>query len=130
MSFDGVVSGFALRNIAELGDTFRECARILRPMGRIALLEVDTPTNPAIRLGHEAWFRYGVPALGALLSVREAYRYLPRSVAYLPAPDQMRELLELAGFIHIQRRTLLFGAVQVVTATRALVAPGAVATRS
>lgn len=117
-TFDGVVSGFALRNIAELQLAFNECARILRPYGRISLLEVDTPSNPAIRFGHDLWFHYGVPIIGALLSVSEAYRYLPRSVAYLPGHDEMRSMLELAGFHHVQRRALLFDTVQVITATR------------
>jgi demethylmenaquinone methyltransferase/2-methoxy-6-polyprenyl-1,4-benzoquinol methylase len=117
-SFDGVISGFALRNIAELQTAFDECARILRPYGRIALLEVDTPSNRAIRLGHDLWFHYGVPTIGALLSVREAYRYLPRSVAYLPSHEKMQTMLELAGFHHVQRRALLFETVQVITATR------------
>ena len=126
-SFDGLVSGFALRNIAELQAAFDECARILRPYGRIALLEVDTPTNPAIRLGHDLWFHYGVPAIGALLSVREPYRYLPRSVAYLPAHDEMATMLELAGFHHVQRRALLFETVQVITATRRPPVPSAAA---
>lgn len=124
-SFDGVVSGFALRNIAELQAAFDECARVLRPFGRISLLEVDTPKNPLIRAGHDVWFHYGVPMIGSLLSVREAYRYLPRSVEYLPEPDEMRKMLERSGFIHVHRRQLVFGTVQVVTATRAPSARGA-----
>jgi demethylmenaquinone methyltransferase/2-methoxy-6-polyprenyl-1,4-benzoquinol methylase len=124
-SFEGVVSGFALRNIADLEQAFRECARILKPMGRLSLLEVDSPANPLVRLGHDAWFHYGVPAVGALLSLREPYRYLPRSVAYLPLPDEMRAMLEGAGFTHIQRRPLVLGTVQLITATRLPSAEGA-----
>ena len=124
-SFDGVVSGFALRNIADLEGAFDECARVLKPLGRLSLLEVDTPENPLIRAGHDVWFRFGVPIIGAVLSVREAYRYLPRSVAYLPALEEMRAMLERAGFIHVHRRQLVFGTVQIVTATRAPSARGA-----
>lgn len=124
-SFDGIVSGFALRNIAELQRAFDECARVLKPLGRLSILEVDRPTNPLMRAGHDVWFRLGVPILGALLSVREAYRYLPRSVQYLPSPSAVQQMLEAAGFIHVYRRQLVFGTVQVLTATRAPSAQGA-----
>jgi len=117
-AFDGVVSGFALRNIADLQASFDECARIMRPLGRLSLLEVDTPANPLIRFGHDLWFHYGVPAIGSMLSVREAYHYLPRSVAYLPNPAEMAAMLEKSGFTHVEHRTLVMGTVQVVTATR------------
>ena len=117
-SFDGIVSGFALRNIAELQRAFDECGRIIRPHGRLSLLEVDRPANKAIRFGHDLWFHYGVPAIGAALSVSEAYRYLPRSIAYLPPPEEMRTMLEHAGFDHVQRRPLLFDTVQIITATK------------
>lgn len=117
-SFDGVVSGFALRNIADLQAGLHECARVTRPLGRLALLEVDRPSNPVVRLGHDLWFRHGVPIIGSLLSVREAYRYLPRSIAYLPAPPELVMMLEAAGYIHVERRSLLLGTVQIVTATR------------
>jgi demethylmenaquinone methyltransferase/2-methoxy-6-polyprenyl-1,4-benzoquinol methylase len=117
-SLDGVVSGFALRNIADLQASFDECARITRSLGRLALLEVDRPLNPLVRAGHDIWFRHGVPIIGSLLSVREAYRYLPRSVEYLPSPDELSVMLEKAGFTHVEHRSLLLGTVQIVTATR------------
>lgn len=117
-SFDGVVSGFALRNIADLQASFDECARVMRPLGRLSLLEVDTPANPLVRYGHDLWFHYGVPTIGSLLSVREAYHYLPRSVAYLPSPTEMTTMLEKSGFTHVEHRTFVMGTVQVVTATR------------
>ncbi|HEY5274569.1 MAG TPA: ubiquinone/menaquinone biosynthesis methyltransferase [Acidimicrobiales bacterium] len=117
-SFEGVVSGFALRNIAELQASFDECARITRSLGRVALLEVDRPSNPLVRVGHDVWFKHGVPRIGALLSVREAYRYLPRSVEYLPPPPELAVMLEKAGFTHIEHRSVMLGTVQIVTATR------------
>ena len=117
-SFDGVVSGFALRNIADLQASFDECARITKSLGRLALLEVDRPSNPMVRVGHDVWFHHGVPIIGSLLSVREAYRYLPRSVEYLPSPDELAVMLEKAGYTHVEHRSLLFGTVQIVTATR------------
>lgn len=116
--FDGVVCGFAVRNFADLEATLAECARVLRPRGRLALLEVDIPQRDIVRLGHRLWFNYGTPIIGALLSEREAYRYLPRSVAYLPDPNRMATMLGDAGFIDVERRSLLLGSVQIVTATR------------
>jgi demethylmenaquinone methyltransferase / 2-methoxy-6-polyprenyl-1,4-benzoquinol methylase len=117
-SFEGVVSGFALRNISELQATFDECARVTRSLGRVAFLEVDQPPNPLVRIGHDVWFRRGVPLIGSLLSVREAYRYLPRSVEYLPSPPEIAVMLEKAGFTHIEHRRLMMGTVQIVSATR------------
>ncbi|HVB05816.1 MAG TPA: ubiquinone/menaquinone biosynthesis methyltransferase [Acidimicrobiales bacterium] len=117
-ALDGVVSGFALRNFADLGATFAELARVLRPGGRLAILEVDRPANPLLRLGHRLWFERVVPRLGALLSDARAYAYLPRSVAYLPDPSALATALEAAGFTAVTRLRLSGGLTQVVTATR------------
>ena len=86
---DGVTCGFALRNFASLPPFFAELARVVRPGGRIALLEVAEPPNRFLRWGHGVYFGKVVPLVGGLLSDPAAYRYLPRSVAYLPEPDAM-----------------------------------------
>jgi demethylmenaquinone methyltransferase/2-methoxy-6-polyprenyl-1,4-benzoquinol methylase len=116
---DGVTSGFALRNVADLDALLAELARVVRPGGRIALLEVDEPRAPLMRLGHRIWFSRVVPAIGALLSDADAYRYLPRSVAYLPSPEHLRAMLRAAGFRTVGRRSLGGGVAQLLTATRA-----------
>jgi len=113
-SVEGVVSGFALRNFAELD----ELARIVRPGGRIALLDVASPSNPVLRAGHGAYFGHVVPRIGGLLSDASAYRYLPKSVAYLPAPAVMLDRLGAAGFGAIERRLLSGGISQLIMATR------------
>jgi demethylmenaquinone methyltransferase/2-methoxy-6-polyprenyl-1,4-benzoquinol methylase len=118
-SVDGVVSGFAVRNFSDLEAAFGEIARILRPGGRVALLEVDTPRSHLLRLGHGIWFTAVVPRLGALVSDKSAYRYLPRSVAYLPDVKRFEELLRGAGFKSIENKPLSGGIVQVILATRA-----------
>jgi len=118
-SLDGVVSGFAVRNFADLPGVLDECARVLRSGGRIALLDVDTPSSPLLRAGHKVWFTAIVPRLGAALSDRAAYRYLPRSVAYLPPRDELLELVADAGFVAARHHSLSGGITQVVTATRA-----------
>ncbi len=115
---DGVTCGFALRNLVGLDAFVTELARIVRPGGRIALLEVSEPSNPVLRLGHRFYFGRVVPRIGSALSDRDAYRYLPRSVAYLPPAPALVRLLVTAGFPDATRRALSGGIVQLLTGTR------------
>ncbi len=117
-AFDGLVCGYALRNFSDLATTLAECARVLRPGGRLAVLEVDAPTSRLWRAGYDAWFTKAVPALGGALSDRAAYRYLPQSVAYLPSAPALRRLLRDAGFSAVGIRPLAGGLSQLVVATR------------
>lgn len=91
---------------------------MVRPGGRIALLEVATPPNPVLRFGHGIYFGQVVPRIGAAMSDGDAYRYLPRSVAYLPEPEEMLAMLDEVGFTHVRRTLLSFGIAQLITATR------------
>jgi demethylmenaquinone methyltransferase/2-methoxy-6-polyprenyl-1,4-benzoquinol methylase len=116
---DGATCGFALRNFASLPPFFAELARVVRPGGRIALLEVAEPPNRFLRFGHSLYFGKVVPFIGGLLSDGAAYRYLPRSVAYLPEPDVLLAQLADAGFVDVERRLLSVGISQLITATRA-----------
>lgn len=117
-SVDGVTCAFGLRNFADVRGALEEMARILRTSGRLALLEVSVPSNRLARLGHSVYFNRVVPRIGSVLSDRTAYRYLPQSVAYLPGPEGMVEMLEASGFRGFERRLLGLGAAQLVTATR------------
>jgi demethylmenaquinone methyltransferase/2-methoxy-6-polyprenyl-1,4-benzoquinol methylase len=116
---DGIVCGFALRNFLALDPFLAECARVLRRGGRVALLEVAAPVNPVLRTGHSVYFGKVVPLVGGLLSDRAAYRYLPKSVAYLPPGDGLVPLLVDAGFPDARRRLLSVGIAQLLTGTRA-----------
>jgi demethylmenaquinone methyltransferase / 2-methoxy-6-polyprenyl-1,4-benzoquinol methylase len=117
-SLDGTVSGFTLRNFVALPPVFAELARVIRPGGRIALLDVSAPANPVMRAGHSVYFGHVVPRIGAVLSDGAAYRYLPRSVAYLPPAGELLDLLRQAGFDSVGRRLLSGGLTQLITATR------------
>ena len=117
-SVDGVTCGFALRNLTDLDAFFVELARAVRPGGRIALLDVGVPTNPAIRFGNSIYFGKVVPRIGALLSDGAAYRYLPKSVAYLPEPAEMVAMLRGAGFGDASHRLLSGGLTQQLLGTR------------
>lgn len=117
-ALDGVTCGFALRNLVDLGAFFDELGRVVRPGGRIALLEVAEPANPVLRWGHGIYFGTVVPRIGGLLSDPAAYRYLPKSVAYLPEPAVMLDRLAAAGFRDVRRTLLSTGIAQLVTATR------------
>ena len=115
---DGATCGFALRNLVDLEVFFAELARAVRPGGRIALLEVAAPPNPVLRVGHAVYFGRVVPVIGGLLSDPGAYRYLPRSVAYLPDPPRLLAMLGSAGFADAGRTLLSGGISQLLVATR------------
>ena len=74
--------------------------------------------SPVARAIHGAWFRHAVPFVGGLVSDRAAYRYLPASTAYLPSLPELLALVVAAGIVDVSRRTLGFGAAQLVTGTR------------
>ncbi len=115
---DAAVCGFALRNLVALDPFFDELARVLNPGGRIALLDVSQPDNRLVKLGHSVYFNRVVPLVGGLLSDRNAYGYLPRSVSYLPDAEVMVTMLEGAGFVNARRSQLSGGLAQLITATR------------
>jgi demethylmenaquinone methyltransferase/2-methoxy-6-polyprenyl-1,4-benzoquinol methylase len=114
-----VTCGFALRNFVSLPAVLRECARVLAPGGRLALLEVDRPDAWLVRTGHSLYFDRLVPRIGALLSDRAAYRYLPDSTSYLPARAELLALIAGSGFANVTKHRLLLGTAQLLLAERA-----------
>jgi demethylmenaquinone methyltransferase/2-methoxy-6-polyprenyl-1,4-benzoquinol methylase len=116
--FQGLTCGYALRNFTDLAAVLNEMGRIVAPGGRISLLEVAEPRSGIWRAGFRIWFRHVVPFVGSLLSDRAAYRYLPRSTAYLPSAGELTRLLGEAGFVAVNHRLVMGGLSQQFLATR------------
>ena len=107
-----------MRNLVDLPTFFVEVARVLKPGGRVVLLDVGVPHNPIISFGNNIYFGKIVQKIGALLSDKDAYRYLPRSVAYLPPRAELTAMLRTAGFSDAEHRQLSVGLTQLLSGTR------------
>ena len=113
-SFDAVTIGFGLRNVTDIPRALAEMARVLRPGGRMACLEVTKPRVPLLAAGFYTYFDHVVPLLGALLSPsREAYTYLPCSLRPFPDAPLLRHMMLEAGFRRVHLRLLNFGTIAV-----------------
>lgn len=117
-SFGGAVSAFVLRNLNDLPGAFAELGRVVAPGGRVALVDITGPTRPVLRKLFDAYFGTAAPTLGALVGKRDEYRYLVRSLAQLPPPDEVSAMLRVAGFADCTARPLTAGIVTLVSATR------------
>jgi demethylmenaquinone methyltransferase / 2-methoxy-6-polyprenyl-1,4-benzoquinol methylase len=115
-SFDVATVGFGVRNLAELERGLRELRRVLRPGGRIAVLEITRPRG-ALRPFFSVWFERIVPLAGRLLPGGRAYGYLPASVRRFPPAEELAELLEHAGFENVRFRLLAGSIVALHTGT-------------
>jgi demethylmenaquinone methyltransferase/2-methoxy-6-polyprenyl-1,4-benzoquinol methylase len=115
--FDAATVGFGVRNLADLEGGLRELARVLRPEGKVAVLEITRPRG-ILRPFFRLWFDGVVPVLGRVLPGGEAYTYLPASVRRFPGPDELSALLEAAGFEEVRYRLLGGGIVALHVGTR------------
>jgi demethylmenaquinone methyltransferase/2-methoxy-6-polyprenyl-1,4-benzoquinol methylase len=95
--FDAATVGFGARNFSDLPRGLAELARVVRPGGRVVVLEITTPTQPPLSTLLELWFDRLVPALGKLAGDAEAYSYLPSSVRRFPPPDALAAMLWSCG---------------------------------
>ena len=109
-SFDAVTVGFGVRNLADLDDGVGEMARVLRPGGRLVILEITQPQKPPLSTFFSLWFDRIVPLLGRFAGDPEAYSYLPESVRSFPPPEGLAAIMDRAGFERI-RYTILAGGI-------------------
>jgi demethylmenaquinone methyltransferase/2-methoxy-6-polyprenyl-1,4-benzoquinol methylase len=113
-SYDAATVGFGVRNVDDLERGLAELRRVLRPRGRVGVLEITQPKG-ALRLFYRLWFDRIVPLLGRVLPGGSAYTYLPASVRRFPGPDELARLLEDAGFGGVRYRTFAAGIVALHT---------------
>ncbi len=119
-SFDLVTIGFGLRNLADYGAGLRECQRVLRPGGRLAVLEFSVPTGAVFRRVYHLYLKRLVPAVGKALSRRKgAYRYLADTVQAFPDQEALGRLIEDSGFAPTRWVNLTGGIVALHLASKA-----------
>jgi demethylmenaquinone methyltransferase / 2-methoxy-6-polyprenyl-1,4-benzoquinol methylase len=109
-SFDAVTIGFGARNLADLDKGLAEMVRVLRPGGRVVILEITRPQREPLASFYSVWFDKVVPALGNVAGDSDAYSYLPESVRTFPEPRELAARMDAAGFAGI-RWLLLAGGI-------------------
>ena len=117
-SFDAVTVGFGARNLADLDKGLAEMARVLRPGGRVVVLEITRPRREPLASFYSVWFDRLVPLLGNLAGDPEAYSYLPESVRSFPEPEALAAKIDAAGFEQIRWLLLAGGIVAIHSAAK------------
>ncbi|MBK8047712.1 MAG: ubiquinone/menaquinone biosynthesis methyltransferase [Anaerolineales bacterium] len=117
--FDAVVSGFVVRNLVDRVAAFREMARVTKPGGRVACLEITPPTNALLSPLYQLYFFRVVPMVGGLVSGDlQAYSYLPNSTVDFPAPADLARLMEQAGLQNVFYVERMMGTVAIHAGTK------------
>ena len=101
-SFDAATVGFGARNFSDLGRGLAEMARVVRPGGRVVVLEITTPQRPPLSWFFRLWFDRIVPGLGKLAGDPDAYSYLPNSVRRFPGPRELGAEMAAAGLTDVR----------------------------
>jgi demethylmenaquinone methyltransferase/2-methoxy-6-polyprenyl-1,4-benzoquinol methylase len=114
-AFDAATVAFGIRNVVDAPRGLAEMARVVRPGGKVLVLEFTTPRNALLRRGYLAYFGHVLPRVGRMIARSEidAYRYLPDSVARWPAPDELKAVLERSGLAEVAYE-LVFGGVAAI----------------
>ena len=118
-SFDALTIGFGARNLADLEKGLSEMARVLRPEGRLVILEITRPQREPLASFYSLWFDRLVPVLGSLAGDSEAYSYLPESVRSFPEPRELAGKIDAAGFTEIRWLLLAGGIIAIHSGARA-----------
>ena len=118
-SFDAVTVGFGARNLADLEKGLSEMGRVLRPGGRLVILEITRPEREPLSSFYSLWFDRVVPVIGTFAGDSDAYNYLPNSVRTFPAPEKLAAMMEAAGFTEIRWLLLAGGIIAIHSATKA-----------
>ena len=114
--FDAVVSGYLMRNVVDIGQALDEQRRVLKPGGRIVILDTSPPPENPLKPLITLHLRYGIPLIGRVIGGKEAsdaYRYLPESTASFKTPLELARLVEAAGFEDVRFKSLMFGTMAV-----------------
>jgi len=117
-TFDAVTVGFGVRNLADLERGVGELARVLKPGGRLVILEITNPTRPPLSTFFGIWFDRVVPMLGTLAGDRDAYTYLPESVKRFPPPEGLAMVMDRAGLERIRYTVLAGGIIAIHSGAR------------
>jgi demethylmenaquinone methyltransferase/2-methoxy-6-polyprenyl-1,4-benzoquinol methylase len=117
-AFDAALTAFALRDVADQRVFLEEMARVTRPGGSVALLEIGRPLRQPMRLGFDLWFRGAVPRVAAAMGQGESHRFLVRSLAYLPHPADLAAMLAESGVEQVTWRDLSLGAARLFAGRR------------
>jgi demethylmenaquinone methyltransferase/2-methoxy-6-polyprenyl-1,4-benzoquinol methylase len=116
--FDAVTVGFGVRNLADLDRGLHEMARVLRPGGRLVVLEITQPSRPPLSTFYSLWFDRVVPVLGSLSGDPEAYSYLPESVRSFPDPRRLAAKMDAAGLGRIRYTVFAGGIIAIHSGVR------------
>src|SRR5690606_30554721 len=107
--FDGLTMAFGIRNVPDRAQALEQMARVVKPGGRVAILELSEPKSGLLAAGARFHMHTVVPWLGGLLSGSREYRYLPRSIAQFPPPGAFAEMMGRCGLQVTAVESLTFG---------------------
>ncbi|MCC6614746.1 MAG: bifunctional demethylmenaquinone methyltransferase/2-methoxy-6-polyprenyl-1,4-benzoquinol methylase UbiE [Anaerolineae bacterium] len=113
-TFDAVTAGYLIRNVYDIPRAFAEQRRVLKPGGRVVILDTSPPPHNLLRPFILFHLKYVIPTLGKLISKNaDAYRYLPESTQAFKTPDELADLMRAAGFVNVGYKTFMFATMAV-----------------
>lgn len=114
-SFDSATIAFGIRNVVDRVAGMKEICRVLKPGGRLVVLEFSNPRSAIVKRAYNFYFLKVLPVIGGLFSSFSAYKYLPDSVLEFPSQEKFKELMQEAGFTAVSHYDLTFGIATVYT---------------